>query len=85
MSHFEYTFIGDLSPEYEEKTKQIIGIVNGNNSPFKINKYYDEEIDGKQTRTLILTSFFNMVPHILNMFSGCPNIKMQAFHKICLI
>jgi hypothetical protein len=84
MSHFEYTFTGDLTSSLEDQTKNIITIVSNGNSPFVLQKYYDEEVDGKKTRTIILTSLINMVPHILNLFSGS-KVRLQAYHKICLV
>lgn len=84
MSHFEYTFTGDLTSSLEDQTKNIITIVSNGNSPFVLQKYYDEEADGKKTRTIILTSLINMVPHILNLFNGS-KVRLQAYHKISLV
>jgi hypothetical protein len=84
MSHFEYTFFGELTPSFEDQTKNVLNIVNNGNSPFKLEKYYDEELDGKKNRTIVLTSNFNLVPNILTLFNGS-NVKLQAFHKISLI
>ena len=84
MSHFEYTVFGELTQSFEDQTKNIVTMVNNGGSPFFLQKYYDEEVEGKKNRTIVLTSYMNMVQHILNLFSGS-KVNLQAYHKISLI
>ena len=81
MSHFEYIFTGILSPEYEEKTKQLVKEVNGLNVPFSIQNYSDEVInDDKKKRTLVLYSQFNMSDYLANKFINC-GLEMRVYLK----
>ena len=48
MSHFEYTIFGELTQGFEDQTKNIITIINNGGSPFFLQKYYDEEVEGKK-------------------------------------
>jgi len=85
MSYFEYIFNGEVTTLLEEQTKNIFDIINNGTAPFVLDKYYDEEINEKKMRTIILKSKLNMVPHILfNLFNGS-KVYLQAYHKISLI
>lgn len=85
MSYFEYTFTGDLTPEYEEKTKLLIAKVNEGSVPYKLEKYFDEEITtDKKKRTIIVISPVNVLDHLYSIMCGC-NLMYVAYFKQRLI
>ena len=85
MSYFEYTFIGDLTPKFEEKTQFLLTKVNEGYVPFKLEKYYDEDISvDKKKRTLILRSPINVSEYLYSTMNEC-NLEMVAYFKQRLI
>ncbi len=85
MSYFEYTFIGDLTPEYEEKTKFLIEKVNEGSVHFKLEKYYDENITAdKKKRTIVIISPVNISDYLFYIMRDC-NLMYVAYFKQRLI
>jgi len=85
MSFFEITFSGILTPEYEEKTKELLKLVYEGYPPFSIHKFWDESIyDEKKIRTLIIYSNINMSDYFYRYFSDC-KLQMRVYYKQLII
>ncbi len=81
MSYFEYTFTGDLTPEYEEKTTFLITKVNEGAVPYKLEKYFDEDIAAdKKKRTIVIVSSINVWDHLYSIMRNC-NLMYVAYFK----
>lgn len=81
MSYFEYIFSGDLTPKFEEKTQFLLTKVNEGYVPFKLEKYYDEDISpDRKKRTLIITSIINSYEYLYSTMSEC-KLEMVAYLK----
>jgi len=81
MSYFEFIFSGDLTPEYEEKTKLLLKQINEGFVPFKIEKYYDEDIStDKKKRTIVIVSHINVWEY-LNLQMQDLKLMFVAYYK----
>jgi|688.fasta_scaffold15771_16 hypothetical protein len=81
MNYFEYTFSGDLTPKFEEKTQFLLTKINEGYVPFKLDKYYDEDISAdKKKRTLIIVSPINATDYLYSTMREC-NLAMVAYFK----
>jgi hypothetical protein len=81
MSYFEFVFSGIITPEYEEKTNELLEDVNKHYVPYVIHKFIDEEInDEKKCRTIIIHSHLNITDLLSKKFLSC-NLKMNVYWK----
>jgi hypothetical protein len=80
MSYYEYVFSGNLTTEYEERSKQLLNEVNTSYVPYVIHKYIDEEIEGKKHRTIIIHSHLNLNEILLTKFVNC-GLEMRVYYK----
>jgi len=81
MSYFEYIINGDLTPEFEEKTKQLQERLNNGTAFYNIQKYTDEEIaPEKKMRTLVLTAPHNIWIPLFELLKGC-GLNFTAYYK----
>ena len=81
MSYFEYVFIGDLTPLFEEKTAFVLSQINEGTALYRIDKYTDEVVaEDKKRRTMILTSPVNVWNVLYPIFKDT-NIITLGFFK----
>lgn len=81
MSFYEYIFSGILTPEYEEKTNELLKDINRQYVPYVIHKYIDEEIDDeKKNRTIIIHSHLNITSQLSYKFINC-KLDMRVYLK----
>ena len=81
MSYFEFVFNGILTPEYEEKTKELLNEINKHYVPYVIHKFIDENIDEeKKNRTIIIHSHINIIDMLSKKFINC-NLNTQVYWK----
>ena len=67
---FEYNIEIPVNEVGEKVTKTIMDATTGGYSPYTLYKFVDHEANGKKTRTFILTSLFNIHPHVFELFNG---------------
>ena len=81
MSHFEYVIAAELTPEFEEKTNEILKKIQDGTAFYNFSKYTDEPLDGeKKHRTIILTSCWNVWPPFFELLKGV-NATYMVYHK----
>ena len=81
MSHFEFILVGELTSEYEEKTKEILSRLDNGTAFYLFQKYSDETLEGeKKQRTITLTSQWNCWRHLFELVKGC-NLQIYGYHK----
>jgi len=85
MSYFEYIISGDLTPEFEEKTKMLYDKVNSGTAFYNILKYVDEELTPeKKIRTLTIASHLNITRSLYELIQGA-GLNFQGYFKQRLI
>ena len=81
MSHFEYVVAGELTPEFEEKTKELLKRIQYGTAFYNLTRYTDEPLEGdKKYRTIILTSAWNVWPPLFELLKGA-NATYMVYHK----
>ncbi len=81
MSYFEFVFSGIITPEYEEKTNDLLKDMNRYYVPYVIHKFIDEEVDDeKKYRTIIIHSHMNMTDLLSKKFLSC-GLEMRVYWK----
>jgi hypothetical protein len=82
MSHFEYVCSGELTPEFEERTTNLVSILNsGAYVPFVIHKYWDEVVnETTKKRYVIIHTHMNMRDYFQNHFKTCV-YEMHGYYK----
>jgi neutral trehalase len=81
MSYFEYTMTGELTPEYEERTKLIVERLNNGTAFYNLQKYWDDEVTPeKKNRTIVITAPMNVWVHLYDLFKGL-NLSFVGYHK----
>lgn len=72
MSYFEFVFSGILTPEYEDKSNELLSDINKYYVPYVIHKIIDEKIDeDKNKRTMIIHSHMNNTDILSKKFLSC--------------
>lgn len=85
MSFYEFVFSGYLTPEYEEKSNELIKDMNKYYNPYVIHKFIDEEIDEeKKNRTIIIHSHMNCIDILSKKFINC-KLDFRVYWKQQLI
>jgi len=81
MSYFEYTITGELTPEYDEKTKVFLERITNGTAFYNLSKYWDEEVTSeKKNRTIVLTTPTNMWIYLYDMIKGL-NLSLVGHYK----
>jgi hypothetical protein len=81
MSHYEYIFVGDLTPEYETKVNDLVKMIGEGYSTFHIHKYTDEEIGNSvKKRCLTVYSSINLSMFFYNHFKDC-KLEYRVYFK----
>ena len=81
MSYFEYNISGDLTPEYEEKTKLILSKINDGTGFYNIQKYWDEDVTPeKKQRVIVLTSPVNVSNHLYELIKDS-GLYLSVYYK----
>lgn len=81
MSYFEYVISSELTPAFEEKTKEILERINNGTAFYTLYKYVDEELTSeKKTRTIYLHAPFNIWVPLYDFLKG-EGINFMAFHR----
>lgn len=81
MSYFEFTFVGELTPIFEEKTQFLLSKINDGAFNYKLEKYYDDEIsEEKKRRTLIITSPVNNWDYLFQVMKDV-NVQYIGYFK----
>lgn len=81
MSHYEYVYIGDLTPEYETKVNDLVKMISEGYSTFYIYKYEDEDIgNGNKKRSLTIYSNIDMTMFFYNHFKDC-KLEHRVYFK----
>lgn len=81
MSHFEYNITAELTPEFEEKTKELINKIDDGTAFYTFSKYSDEQLEGdKKQRTIVLTSQWNVWQYLFEIVKGC-NATYMGYYK----
>ena len=82
MSYFEFVFSGILTPEYEDKSNELLSDINKYYVPYVIHKIIDEKIDeDKNKRTMIIHSHMNNT----DIFYDISTILRKEFVEYCLV
>lgn len=81
MSYYEFVFNGILTPEFEDKSNEIIKDMNKYYVPYVIHKFIDEEIsEDKKNRTIIIHSHLNLIDILSKKFMNC-GLEMRVYFK----
>jgi len=81
MSHFEFILTGNLTPDVEERSKQLLNDNNKYYIPYVIHKYIDEDIgEDKKNRTIIVHSHLNISDFLLKKFVNC-GLELRVYWK----
>jgi len=83
MSYYEYIVSAELTPEFEEKTNEVIKKVQDGTAFYNLYKYTDEPLDGdaeKKLRTIVLTSNWNVWPSLYELLKST-NATYAVYHK----
>ena len=80
MNHFEYTIEVPIDETSEKITLNIQELITKGLSPFNLQRWTDDDFEDKKTRTIIITSGFNIHQLVFDLFKGT-NAKFRCYYK----
>jgi len=86
MSHFEFICSGDLTPALEERTGNLVSVINsGLYVPFAIHKYWDDVVNETTKKRVIIIHTpinceVNMREYLKAHFKDC-GVEIHCFCK----
>jgi|688.fasta_scaffold1555668_2 hypothetical protein len=80
MNFFEYTIELPVDETTETITNNIQNMITKGLCPFNLHKWTDDDYDDKKTRTIVITSLYNIHQIIYDLFKGV-NAKYRCFYR----
>lgn len=91
MNFFEYTIEVNINETSEKITNNIQKLFISGQCPFNLHKMIDEETnecddkdEKKKTRTIIITSIYNIHQIVFDLFKGT-NANFRCYYKMHVV